>query len=139
MVDAIADRLETEIPGAWRGWASHLAGYEALYVHFHDAKLPQELAVWLFAVKAGTANNVPRLPDAIGVGLKHDADNELDRASWRLRPLTPLSWRTHVDDRYEGFRWLRDAGDLPHGVDAVADEIASRVLVVLRRAGALRD
>lgn len=137
VVNEAAVRLEGEIADAHRGAESHLKGYEARYVHFRDAKLPQHLAVWLFAVAEGTANNVRDGHDAIGVGLKHDADGELDQGAWRFRRLGPFTWQTQIDARYAGFRWMRNADTLPPDPAAAADEIAEQVLRTLRRADAV--
>jgi hypothetical protein len=136
-VNEAAGRLEAAITGAARGAESHLDGYEAIYVHFRDARLPQSLAVWLFAAREKSANNVPGFRDAIGVGLKHDADDELNADAWSFRPLTPFAWRRHVDGRYEGFRWLKNADELPPGPEPAGAEVADRVLRTLRRAGAI--
>jgi hypothetical protein len=137
VVNATATRLESEIPGAARKAESHLKGYEALYVHFRDAKMPQDLAVWLFAAREGTANNVRGFRDAIGVGIKHDADVELDQGAWSFRPLSPFTWKRHIDGRYEGYRWLRNADALPPDPDAAAAEVVEQVLRTLRRAEAV--
>jgi hypothetical protein len=137
VIDASASRLEAQIAGAHRGRESHLSACEAIYLHLRDAHVQQDVAVWLFAAKAGTANNVRGYGDVIGVGLKHDADEELTRGAWKLRPLAPFSWRTHVDDRHEGFRWLRNAAELPEDATAAGEQIAERVLTTLRRARAV--
>jgi hypothetical protein len=137
VVNSAAARLEREIAGARRGTESHLNGYEALYVHFRDQRIPQDLAVWIFAARSGTANNVRGYKDAIGVGLKHSANVELDQGAWFVRPLSPLRWTPHVDARYEGYRWLRSAGELPQDPDEAGTEIAARVLATLRSTGAL--
>ncbi|MEA2220359.1 MAG: hypothetical protein QOJ35_2985 [Solirubrobacteraceae bacterium] len=137
MINGAAELLEQEIAGATRANESRLPGYEAIYVHFHDARIPQQLAVWLYATTAGAPYNVRGYPDVIGVGLKHDADQELVRGEWKLRPLAPFTWRTHVDDRWEGYRWLRRAGELPDDPGPAADELGERVLRTLRRSSAL--
>jgi len=133
VIDRTADRLEQEIPGAARGTERHLPDYEAIYVHFADARIPQQLALWLYAAPASAPYNVRGYPDVIGVGLKHDADEELERGQWKLRPLAPFTWRTHIDDRWEGYRWLRRADELSEDPALAADEIAERVLGTLRR------
>jgi hypothetical protein len=137
VIEALAVELEAAIPGARRGAASHRPGYEALTVHFADAHIPQPLALWLFAAEAGAPVNVKGFRDAVGAGLRHDADEELDRGAWKLRPLAPFSWRTHVDARHEGYRWLRNADELPADEAAAARELAERVLGTLRRARAI--
>jgi len=137
VITAAATALEAEIPGARRGSERRPRNHEALYVHFTDARLPQTMAIWLFATQAGTPYNVRGLGDAIGVGLKHDASEELDRGGWKLRPISPFSWRVHVDERYEGYRWLRVESDLPADPDDAGREIAERVLQTLRRAAAV--
>lgn len=103
VVNASALRIEEKVAGARRGSESSLDGYEAIYVHFRDPKLPQDLAVWIYAARAGSANSVPGYRDAVGIGLKRDSDEELKPGEWTFRSLTPLSWRRHVDDRYEGY------------------------------------
>jgi hypothetical protein len=137
VVNATASRLEEAIAGAQRGSESHLDGYEALYVHFRDAKVPQPLAVWIYAAREGSANNVSGYRDAIGIGVKRDADEELNEGAWAFRALSPLRWRRHIDSRYEGYRWLRNADELPRDADQAAADIADRVLATLRRAGAI--
>ncbi|MGZ4200725.1 MAG: hypothetical protein ACXVRH_01570 [Thermoleophilaceae bacterium] len=138
VVNEAAARLEQSIPGAARGSESHLDGYEALYVHFRDAHLPQDLAVWLYAAREGSANNVAGFRDAIGVGLKHNADAELDVDAWSFRRLTPFAWRRHVDTRYEGFRWLQNADQLPSDSKQAAAAIVERVLRALQRCRAIK-
>lgn len=137
VVNATATLLEGEVPGARRKAESRLKGYEALYVHFRDAKLQQDLAVWLFAACDGAANNVRGYRDAIGVGLKHDADRELNAGAWTFRPLGPFTWKKHIDGRYEGYRWLRDARLLPEDPEVAATEVAAKVMKALRRAEAV--
>jgi hypothetical protein len=137
VINRTADRLEREIPGCARGKERHLPDYESIYVHFADARIPQRLAVWLYATTAGAPYGVRGYPDAIGVGLKHDSDEELVRGEWKLRPIAPFTWRTHIDDRWEGYRWLRRADELSQDPGAAADEIAERVLGTLRRASIL--
>jgi hypothetical protein len=137
VINRTADRLEQEIPGSTRGNESRLPDYEAIYVHFPDVRIPQQLAVWLYATRAGAPYNVRGYPDVIAVGLKHDADQELVRGEWKLRPLAPFSWRTHVDDRWEGYRWLRRVGELSADPASAADEIGDRILGTLRRCSAL--
>lgn len=139
VVHATAALLEAEIAGARRGRTRKLGDGEAVYVHFQDVHLPQTMAVWLYAAREGTAYNVRGYGDVIGVGLKHDSDEELDRAVWKLRRLTLFTWQHHVDDRYEGLRWMRRAGDLPNDVAAASEEIVGRVLAALRRAGAVAE
>lgn len=134
MVNSVADRLERSIPAAKRGNESHLSGYEALYVHFADQKVPGPIAVWIFAARAGSANNVRGCRDAIGIGLKRDADVELDPGAFRFRRLAPWRWQKHVDERYEGFRWLRNADELPVGSDDAAAQLAERVIRTLKAA-----
>jgi hypothetical protein len=137
VINRTADRLEREIPGSARSKERRLPGYESLYVHFADARIPQRLAVWLYATTAGAPYGVRGYPDAIGVGLKHDSDEELVRGEWKLRPIAPFTWRTHIDDRWEGYRWLRRADELSQDPGVAADEIAERVLGTLRRASIL--
>ena len=138
IIDATAAQLEAAIPGARRGNRSRLPGYEAVYVHFRDAELPQSLALWLFAAESGTPNSVPGARDSVGVGIKHDADEELDAGAWRFRRLTPFAWREHVDAQFAGFRWLLPADDLDEDPAAAATAIAERVLRTLRGARAVR-
>ena len=133
VIHRTADRLEREIPGAARGKESHRPDYESVYVDFADARLPQTLALWLFAAKSGARTNVRGYPDIVGAGLKHDADEELARGQWKLRPLAPFAWHVHVDERVEGYRWLRRASELPEDPAAAADEIGDRVIGTLRR------
>jgi hypothetical protein len=137
VINGAADRLEREIPGSTRGNQRRRPDYEAIYVHFSDARIPQQLAVWLYATKSAAPYNVRGYPDVIGVGLKHDADQEFVRGEWKLRPLAPFSWRAHVDDRWEGYRWMRRADELPEDPGSAADEIGERVLGTLRRCSAL--
>jgi hypothetical protein len=137
VIDRTAERLEREIPGAARGAESHRPAYEAIYVHFADARIPQTLALWLFAAKADARCNVRGYPDVIGVGLKHGADEELARGQWKLRPLAPFAWHVHIDERQEGYRWLRRAGELSEDPEAAAREIGDRVLGTLRRSSIL--
>lgn len=139
VVDVAALLLEDRIPGAHRGKPSRRPYYEAVYVHFQDAHLPQAMAVWLYATREGTSFNVRNYEDVIGVGLKHDTDVELDRAVWKFRRLPLFVWQKHIDDRWEGFRWMRRAGDLPEDPHAASEEIVGRVLAALRRAGAIAE
>ena len=139
VIRAAATELETEIPGAHRAKERRLRGHMALYVHFTDARIPQTLAIWLYATESGASSNVPGYGDAIGVGLKYDADEELDRGAWKLRPISPFSWRVHIDERVQGYRWLRDVSDLPTDPSAAGQQIAERVLATLRRAAAVPE
>jgi hypothetical protein len=139
IVDAAATQLAAAIPGARRGRDRVLAGNAAVYVHFDDAELPQHLAVWLFVAEAGTTYSVPGVADAIGVGIKHDADEELGRGAWRFRRLLPFAWRQHVDPRHEGYRWFCPAADLDDDDTAAAAQISERVLRTLRAARAVRE
>jgi hypothetical protein len=134
VIDGVADRLERAIPDAKRGTDTRRRDVEAVYVHFHDRKVPGRIAVWLYAAPAGSANSVRGYRDAIGIGLKQNADEELDPGAFRFRRLTPWRWQTHVDERYAGVRWLRNADELPAGPDAAADELAERLLRTLRTA-----
>ena len=138
-IRAVAAELEVGIPGARRGRERRLQGHLALHVHFTDARLPQSLAIWLFAAEEGAASNVRGYRNAIGTGLKYDADEELDRGAWKLRAISPFSWRVHIDDRCQGYRWLRNASDLPADPAEAGREIAERVLMTLRRAAAIPD
>jgi hypothetical protein len=137
VVNAAAALLEDEIPCARCGTPSSLHGYEALYVHFHDSHVPQPLAVWLYAASEGTAYNVGSRKDVIAVGLKHDANVELDPGAWKFRDLSLFTWQKHVDERWEGFRWLSSVRDLPNEPQAASQEVARRVLAALRRARAI--
>lgn len=129
--------LQREIPGARSGKSSRLPNYEAVYVHFQDAHVPQPLAVWLYATREGAAYNVRGGQDVIAVGLKHDSDDELDRRAWKFRRLSLFTWRKHVDERWEGFRWFRSVQELPDDPQEASQELADRVLAALRRAGAV--
>jgi hypothetical protein len=137
IVDVAAVRLEAAIPGAHRGTGRKLAGQEAVYVQFGDAELPQQLAVWLFAAAAGASNSVPGAPDAIGAALKHNGGEELGRGAWQFRRILPFSWRRHVDDRYEGYRWLAPVADLAEDPGAAGAQIGDRLLRTLRAARAV--
>jgi len=99
VIATVADAVTSAIPGARSGSDSQLPDYRAVYVHFTDARIPQALAVWLYATRAGALYNVRGYGDAIGVALKHDTDDELDRGAWKPRSLSPFSWRTHIGDR----------------------------------------
>lgn len=137
IVDAALPRLEAGIPGAQRGRERRLAGHDVVTVHFLDAELPVQLAVWLFAAERGAANSSPGAPDAIGVGLKHAADEELDRGAWRFRRLAPFAWRRHIDARHEGFRWFCPVDDLAADPVVAGVAIADRVLRTLHTARAI--
>ena len=139
VIRVAATELEAEIPGAHRGKESRLRGQLALYVHFTDARLPQTLAIWLYGAEEGSAYNVPGYGNTIGVGLKYDADEELDRGAWKLRPISPFTWRVHVDARFQGYRWLRPESELPADPNEAGLQIAERVLMTLRRAAAVAD
>jgi hypothetical protein len=134
VIDGIAERLERAIPGAKRGNESRRRGYEAVYVHLRDHKIPGRVAVWLYAADAGSANSVRGARDAIGIGIKQNADAELDPGAFRFRRLAPWRWQTQVDERYEGFRWLRNADELPADAGEAAEELAERVMRTLKAA-----
>lgn len=138
VVEEAARLLEAEIPGATCEKRRRLTDYEALYVHFQDAHLPQSMAIWVYATREGTRYNVPGGQDVIAVGLKHDVTEELDRPVWKFRRLSLFTWRKHIDERLEdGFRWVSSAADLPDDPYVAGGEIAQRVLTALRRAGAV--
>jgi hypothetical protein len=48
-----------------------------------------------------------------------------------------LTWKRHIDSRYEGYRWLRNASELPTDPGEAAAEIVAQVVRVLRRAEAI--
>jgi hypothetical protein len=129
--------LEAEIPGARCANRRSVSDYTALYVHFQDAHLPQAMAVWVYATLEGATFNVRGGEDVIAVGIKHDTTEELDRPVWKFRRLSLFTWRKHVDERYEGFRWLCRPSELPDDPQAAGQDVAQRVLVALRRAGAV--
>jgi hypothetical protein len=137
IVDVAAARLEAAIPGARRGSVRRLAGADAVYVQFGDAELPQQLSVWLYPAPAGSSSSSPGVPDAIGVAIRSDGGQELDRGAWRFRRLMPFAWRRHIDARYEGYRWYAAVADLPDGPAAAGAVIGDRVLQTLRAARAL--
>jgi hypothetical protein len=139
IVDAAAARLEAEIPGARRGSVRRLAGADAVYVQFGDADLPQQLTVWLFAAPAGSSSSAPGVPDAIGVAIRHDGGQELNRGAWRFRRLMPFAWRRHIDARFEGYRWFAAVAELPDAPAAAGALIGDRVLQTLRGARAVAD
>jgi hypothetical protein len=112
VINRTADRLEQEIPGSTRGNESRLPDYEPSTSISLTCGSHSGLRCGSTRRGAGAPYNVHGYPDVIAVGLKHDADQELVRGEWKLRPLAPFSWRTHVDDRWEGYRWLRRAGEL---------------------------
>lgn len=138
VITAAAKVLDDAIPSAATKRASNLAGYVAVYVHFRDEKVPQSLALWLYATRAGAAYNVNGRGDVIAVGLKHDSNDELDRLAWRFRRPTPFAWYKHVDDRWEGYRLLFDAEELPDDPLQASEVVARRVLAVLRRIDAIK-
>lgn len=140
VVDATTDRLIESIPGASAGTPSSLrSGYEARYVHFTDHEIPQPLCVWVYSSLAGGDNNFRGTGDVIGVGLKHDADDELDPGEWRFRLQgSRFRWRKHCDDRYAGFRLIEAAEPLRDlSLETAADTIARAVLAQLERAKAI--
>ena len=143
---AAADRVRSEIPadqaptvGSEGSARSARRGYIARYVHFRYWAYPANLALWLFAVPAGHEYNVTRSTDNLGIGIKHDASDELDEAAWSLR-VNPAGfrWRSHLDQQYAGFRIF-----LPADVDAesktVIDILVDRALRATRRARLLAD
>jgi hypothetical protein len=99
--------------------------------------MPQSLAVWLYATRAGGAYNVRGRGDVIAAGLKHDSDAELDPGAWTLRRPRPFAWYKHIDDRWEGYRLLFDAHELPDDPEQAGEAIAERVLATLRRIDAI--
>ena len=137
IVDAAAEQLAAAIPGARRGTPRRLSRADAEYVQFGDAKLPQQLAVWLFAAEHGSPSSTPGAPDAIGVALRHDGGQELGRGAWRFRRILPFVWRRHIDDRVEGYRWYCPVSDLPSDPAAAGANVADRILRTLRAADAV--
>lgn len=134
LVDEVANRLNAVIPSARVGSPSSLPdGYEAVYVHFRDAAVPQELCVWVFSSLSGGENNFRGYGDIIGVGLKHNANDELDAQAFRFRLIgSRFRWRKHRDERYAGFRLIEDAGTLRsmpvnRAAERVTDEIAAQL------------
>lgn len=133
-INAGAARLEASVPDAKRGSESRLTGYESIYVHFRDQKVPGRIAVWLFAAEAGSGNSIGGYRDAIGVGIKRDPDVELVPSAWRFRNLRPFRWQTHVDERYAGYRWMNNADGLPTEPERAADVLADQIQKTLRAA-----
>lgn len=143
VVDETAARLISEIDGAHAGPPKSLkaADYEAAFVHFSDAHLPQALCVWIFATRAGGSKNFPHGGDIIGVGLKQDADEELDKGAWRFRLQgSRFRWREHNNARYEGFRLIEPADALREApVEDTAMQLAASIAQQLKRARAIPD
>jgi hypothetical protein len=141
VVDNTAARLIEVIDDARAGSPSSLtAGYEAVYVHFSDAAVPQRLCVWIYSTLARGDNNFAGYGDIIGVGLKHDADEELDPGAWRFRLQgSRFRWRKHCDARYEGFRLIESADALrAQPVEEAAKRVCATVLHQLERSNALQ-
>jgi len=99
VIATVADAVTSAIPGARSGSDSQLPDYRAVYAHVTDARIPH---VGGLAVRHTCGRPLQRARgygDAIGVALKQDTDDELDRGAWRPRSMSPFSWRTHIGDR----------------------------------------
>jgi hypothetical protein len=146
VVEAAAERARGAIPSAQHptvgseGSARSVRrGYIARYVHFVHPEYQDKLALWLFAVPAGHPYNVSRSEANLGIGIKHDADTELDEVAWTLR-LSPAGfrWRPHLDHQYAGFRIYLPA-DLKRAQGSQAEGLADRALRASRRAQLLAE
>jgi hypothetical protein len=143
VVERAAELILAEIPEAQipRTGATGRAitagrGYVSRYVHFRRPDMADERAVWLFVVPAGHDYNVDHTQARAGAGLMQNVDTELDPTPLAAGVPKPnaFSWRRHLDQRYAGYRLFRGVDPDVESPDAVADELASRVLSGLRRA-----
>src|ERR1700755_2026529 len=112
-------------------------GYISRYVQFRRPDQPVQRAVWLFAVPAGHAYDFSPPHDRVGAGLLQDSKTELSSSRFAagMTRSGGVTWKTHLDGRYEGYRlslMVEPESDAPEGV---ATELASQVLHGLRRAG----
>ena len=85
-------------------------------------------------------NNFAGHGDIIGIGLKHDANEELDPGAWRFRLQgSRFRWRKHCDARYAGFRLIESADALrAHPVEETAERLCVTVTQQLERSNALQ-
>src|SRR4051794_29797257 len=81
-------------------------GFVSRYLHFRHPGQPADRAVWFYAVPAGHAYDFKPPHARVGAGLMQDASNELDKSRFAagLNSAYAWSWKTHLDNRYEGWR-----------------------------------
>ena len=112
-------------------------GYISRYVHFRHPALTAQRAVWLFAVPAGHAYDFAPAHNRVGAGLMQDPNTELSSSRFAagMTRSGAFTWKTHLDERYEGYRLAIKVDPENDLAEAVASELASQVLHGLRRAG----
>jgi hypothetical protein len=111
-------------------------GYISRYVHFRHPAMPADRAVWLYAVPAGHAYDFKPPHARVAAGLLQDTGIELtsSRFAAGLTSSFAWSWKTHVDDRYEGWRMAIRVDPDEDAAEARGDELAAQVLKGLRSA-----
>ncbi len=114
-------------------------GFISRFVLFRHPGLPEDRAVWVYAVPAGHAYDFKPPHARLGAGLMQDATNELDQSRWGsgLDKSFDWSWKSHIDLRYEGWRLAIKIDPDVDAPDARAEELAEQVLKGLRSAGLL--
>jgi hypothetical protein len=142
-VERAAGLVAAEIPEARTGPPAKgrrvKPGYVSRYVHFRHPEMPADRAVWLYAVPAGHEYDFKPAHDRVAAGLMQDPGTELDRSRFAagLNNAFAWSWKTHIDDRYEGWRLALRVDPDSDAPDARGDELAEQVLRALRAAGLL--
>jgi hypothetical protein len=111
-------------------------GYVGRWVHFRHPGMPEDRVVWLYAVPAGHPYDFKPVHARLGAGLLQDVENELDRSRFAagLNNAFAWSWKTHVDDRWEGWRLAVKVEPDEDDAAARGEELAAEVLRGLRQA-----
>ena len=146
VVEQAAELILAEIPADQHPESTRTArsirgrrGYISRYVHFRRPDQLVQRAVWLYAVPAGHAYDFAPPHDRVGAGLMQDPDNELSssRFASEMTRSGAFTWKRHLDDRYEGWRFALKVDPESDAPEAVAADLAEQVLHSLRRAGLL--
>jgi hypothetical protein len=116
------------------------SGYVSRYVHFRHPAMPADRAVWLYAVPAGHQYDFKPPHDRVAAGLMQDAGTELDKSRFAagLNSAYAWAWKTHIDNRYEGWRLAIRVDPDTDAAQARGEELAEQVLRGLRSAGLIR-
>jgi hypothetical protein len=139
-VERATELVAAEVPEATTGPPAKgrrvNPGYVSRYGHFRHPGMPADRAVWLYAAPAGHEYDFKPAHDRVAAGLMQDANAELDKSRFAagLNNAYAWSWKTHIDDRYEGWRLALKVDPESDAPDARGEELAAQVLRALRAA-----
>jgi hypothetical protein len=105
-------------------------------VHFRHPAMPADRAVWLYAVPAGHAYDFKPPHARVAAGLLQDTGIELapSRFASGLTGSSAWSWKTHIDERFEGWRMAIKVDPDADAAEDRGEALAAQVLRGLRSA-----